>query len=253
MAASPRTLVVIATYNEIENLPRLVDEIFEYAPGVNILVIDDNSPDGTGRWCDGRCEEEPRLACLHRSGKLGLGSATMAGFRYAIEHQFDFVLTMDADFSHHPRYIPDLRQPIETADSALDVMIGSRYVPGGGIKGWPWYRLLMSRAVNTYARLLLGLNVADCSGAFRCYRVAVLEQLDLEAVRSHGYSYLEEILWLLESRGARFGEIPIIFVDRELGQTKINWREAVAAIVLILWLGVTRLLWGGSHGTSFSK
>jgi dolichol-phosphate mannosyltransferase len=181
---------------------------------------------------------------LHRAGKLGLGSATVAGFRYALEHEYDFVLTMDADFSHHPRYLPDLRGPIEAADSRVDVMVGSRYVPGGGIQGWPLHRLIMSRAVNTYSRLLLGLKVNDCSGAFRCYRSSVLNQIDLDEIRSQGYSYVEEILWLLNRQGARFREAPIVFVDRELGQTKINWREAVAAVFLILRLGIKRLLWG---------
>ncbi|MBP90039.1 MAG: glycosyl transferase [Planctomycetaceae bacterium] len=244
MADTSRTLVVVATYNEIENLPRLVDGVFEYCPDVNVLVIDDNSPDGTGEWCDQRCEGDARVACLHRAGKLGLGSATVAGFRYALEHEYEFVLTMDADFSHHPRYLPDLRGPIEVADSQVDVMVGSRYVPGGGIEGWPLHRLIMSRGINTYSRMLLGLSVNDCSGAFRCYRTSILKQIDLDEVRSCGYSYVEEILWLLDRQGARFGEAPIIFVDRELGQTKINWQEAVTAVFLILRFGIQRLLWG---------
>ncbi len=242
----PRTLVVVATYNEIENLPRLVDQIFEHAADVDILVIDDNSPDGTGRWCDDRAAEDDRLRCLHRPGKLGLGTATLAGFRAAIEQDYDFVLTMDADFSHNPRYLPSMRERIgvepETGDLPTDVVIGSRYVAGGGIDGWPWHRRIMSRMVNTYAKLLLGLSVGDCSGAFRCYRCATLAQLDFATIRSRGYSYLEEILWLLKRRGARFEEVPIVFVDRVLGQTKINWREAVMAIMIIGGLGVRGLL-----------
>lgn len=244
MAPAYRTLVVIATYNEIENLPRLIDEVFQHASDVDVLVIDDNSPDGTGDWCDERSAEDGRVACLHRPGKLGLGSATIGGFRYAIEHQYDFVLTMDADFSHHPRFIPAMRGAVEDAGSETDVAIGSRYVRGGGIAGWPPHRRVMSRAVNTYARMLLGLKVKDCSGAFRCYRVAVLKQLELDSVRSRGYSYLEEILWLLDRNGARFVETPITFVDRELGQTKINIREALLAVLLILRFGVERILWG---------
>src|SRR5688500_6417052 len=128
-----RTLITIATYNEIENLPLLVDAIWEVAPQVDILVIDDNSPDDTGPWCDERAETEPRLDCLHRSGKLGRGAAIIAGMKYSIEHDYDQVLNMDADFSHHPRYIPALLEGMETAD----VTIGSRYVPGGGVKDWP--------------------------------------------------------------------------------------------------------------------
>lgn len=242
MNAHLRTLVVVATYNEIENLPRLVEQILDIAPDVDLLVIDDNSPDGTGKWCETHALNEPRLTCRHRPRKLGLGTATLAGFREAIDQGYDFVLTMDADFSHDPKYLPAIRECVDATDQAIDVAIGSRYVPGGGIEGWPLHRRIMSRIVNTYARLLLGLSVNDCSGAFRCYRCETLKQIDFSQVRSRGYSYLEEILWLLKRRRARFGEVPIVFVDRVLGQTKINWREAVAAIVIIGGLGVRNLL-----------
>ena len=242
MNAQIRTLVVVATYNEVENLPRLVEQILAIAPDVDVLVIDDNSPDGTGDWCDRHTRDEPRLSCLHRPGKLGLGTATVAGFHAAIDGGYDFVVTMDADFSHDPKYLPAMRSRIAIEHLANDVVIGSRYVPGGGINGWPLHRRLMSRLVNTYARLLLGLSVKDCSGAFRCYRCETLRQLDLDQIRSRGYSYLEEILWLLKRRRARFDEIPIVFVDRVLGQTKINWREAVTALAVIGGLGVRNLL-----------
>ena len=167
----------MATYNEMENLPRLVEEIFRYAPEADILVIDDNSPDGTGQWCDGQRAENPRIHCLHRSGKLGLGTATIAGMKYAIEHGYRYVLNMDADFSHQPKYLPALLAGMDPPDGPpVDVMIGSRYVPGGGVEGWPLRRQLMSRAVNLYARWLLGLRPKDCSGAFRCYRTATVGQ-----------------------------------------------------------------------------
>jgi dolichol-phosphate mannosyltransferase len=234
----PRTLVTVATYNEIENLPLLVEAIFAEVPGVDLLVIDDNSPDGTGRWCDEKSAEEPRVRCLHRAGKLGLGTATIAGMRYAIEHGYDQVLNMDADFSHHPRYLPALLAGMEQAD----VMIGSRYVPGGGVKDWPLKRKLMSWGVNTYARLLLGLSPRDCSGAFRCYRVGLLKKLQFDAIRSRGYSFQEEILWLLKRAGARFGETHILFADRERGKSKINGREAIAALWVIFRLGVKNWL-----------
>jgi dolichol-phosphate mannosyltransferase len=233
------TLITLATYNEIENLPRLIDAILEAAPRVDILVIDDNSPDGTGTWCDSRAAFEPRLACLHREGKLGLGTATIAGMRYAIEHGYQFVLNMDADFSHHPRYLPALLAGMDRADGspAVDVMIGSRYVRGGAIEGWPLKRHLMSRGVNFYARWLLGLRCRDCSGAFRCYRVSRLEQIDFDAIRSRGYSFQEEILWLLKRAGATFAETPITFADRQHGASKINSQEARAALGIILTLG----------------
>ncbi len=166
----------------------------------------------------------------------------MAGFKYAIEHEYDFVLTLDADFSHHPKYIPALRAGVESDDAEIDVMIGSRYVPAGGVEGWPRRRRLMSRAINAYARWMLGLRVNDCSGAFRCYRIDTLRQLNLDSIRSRGYSYLEEILWRLHHQNARFGETPITFVDRERGQTKINTREAIFAVLWILRFGVRQWL-----------
>jgi dolichol-phosphate mannosyltransferase len=233
-----RMLVTIATYNEIENLPLLVDTIWEVAPQADILVIDDNSPDSTGKWCDERAKTEPRLHCLHRAGKLGLGTATIAGMKYAIEHDYDLMLNMDADFSHHPRYIPALLSGMESAD----VTIGSRYVSGGGAKDWPFQRRLMSWGVNTYARWLLGLRPKDCSGAFRCFRVDLLRKLDFDSIQSRGYSFQEEILWRLKRAGARFTEIPILFTDREKGQSKINSREAMAAIGIILRLGIKNWL-----------
>ena len=237
-STTQRTLITVATYNEIENLPLLVDAIWEVAPQADILVIDDNSPDGTGKWCDERAKTEKRLHCLHRSGKLGLGTATIAGMKYAIEHGYDLMLNMDADFSHHPRYIPALLAGMDKAD----VMIGSRYVPGGGVKDWPLKRRLMSWGVNTYARWLLGLRPRDCSGAFRCFRVALLRKLDFDQIRSRGYSFQEEILWHLKRAGARFAETPILFADREKGQSKINSREAWAAIGIILRLGMKNWL-----------
>jgi dolichol-phosphate mannosyltransferase len=236
--AAPRTLVTVATYNEIENLPALTAAIWQVAPQADVLVIDDNSPDGTGRWCDDRSADEPRLFCVHRAGKLGLGTATIAGMQYAIEHGYDYVLNMDADFSHHPRYIPAILAAMDNAD----VSIGSRYCPGGGTKDWPFKRRLMSWAVNTYARLLLGLKPRDTSGAFRCYRVSLLERLSFDAVVSRGYSFQEEILWRLKRLGARMSETPILFADRERGESKINQAEAFAALWIILRLGARNWL-----------
>ena len=233
-----RTLITVATYNEIENLPRLVEQILEHAPECEVLVVDDNSPDGTGRWCDEYAESHSRLGCLHREGKQGLGSAIVAGMQYAIEHGYDFVLNMDADFSHDPRYLPDLLSGMDRPDRApVDVMIGSRYIPGGGIEGWPFHRHLMSRGVNLYARWLLSLRPKDCSGGYRCYRTSLLSQLDFSTIQSLGYSFQEEILWRLKRHGARFDESPIMFVDRQLGQSKIDRGEAIAALRIILRLG----------------
>ena len=156
-----RTLVALATYNEIENLPGLIDEILRTLPSADIVVVDDNSPDGTGTWCDARAANEPRLSCLHRPGKQGLGSATLAAAQRAIDHGYDLFVTLDADWSHHPRHLPAL---IDKTTSA-DVAIGSRYIPGGAIEGWPLHRRMASRGINRLSQLLLGLPVHDLSGA----------------------------------------------------------------------------------------
>lgn len=243
MASTEKTLVTVATYNEMENLPQLIEEIFHYAPQVDVLVIDDNSPDGTGRWCEEQRATEPRLACLHRTGKLGLGTATMAGMKYAIQHDYQYMLNMDADFSHPPKYLPALLAGMNPSDGQpVDVMIGSRYVSGGGVEGWPLKRQMMSRAVNIYARLLLGLRPHDCSGAFRCYRTAMLAKLDFDAIQSRGYSFQEEILWRLKRLGARLQESPIVFVERQYGVSKINSGEATAALRIIFSLGMKNWL-----------
>jgi dolichol-phosphate mannosyltransferase len=224
-----RTLVALATYNEIENLPGLVDEILGVLPAVEVLVVDDASPDGTGRWCDERANGEPRIHCLHRAGKLGLGSATLDAFRWALARDFDTVVTMDADWSHDPQHLPEL---VAATDHA-DVAIGSRYVAGGAIVGWPWHRRWMSRTINKLSRRLLRLPICDTSGAFRAYRVAKLRELNLDGVRATGYAYLEEILWHLASRDATFAEAPITFRERRAGKSKISVREAVGKLATL--------------------
>jgi dolichol-phosphate mannosyltransferase len=239
MGQAGRTLIILATYNELENLPALVDEIEHYAPDADVLVIDDNSPDGTGAWCDARAATDPRVRCLHRPRKLGLGTALVAGMQYAIEHQYVFALSLDADFSHHPKYIPSLRAAMDGPQTPVDVMIGSRYVPGGGTRGWPRYRKWMGWAANCYARSLLGLTPSDCSGAFRCMRVETLKKLDLDSIISRGYAFPEEILWRLQRIGSRFGEFPIIFTNRQQGSSKITFGEIGAAAWTVFRLGIT--------------
>jgi dolichol-phosphate mannosyltransferase len=242
MSNAEKTLVTVATVNEMENLPSLVEEIFRYLPDADLLVIDDNSPDGTGQWCDKKGSEDPRVFCLHRPGKLGLGTAIIAGMKYAIEHGYRYVLNMDADFSHPPKILPALVAGMDPPGrEAVDVMVGSRRIPGGGVEGWGMKRHLMSWGVNFYARTLLGLKVTDCSGSFRCYRVALLEKLDFDAVRSRGYSFQEEILWHLKRLGARFGETPFVFIDRRHGQSKIDMREVLSALGIIFTLGIRNL------------
>ena len=231
-----RTLVALATYNEIENLPGLVDEILRTLPTADILVVDDNSPDGTGTWCDARAANEPRLSCLHRSGKQGLGSATLAAAKWAIDHAYDLFVTLDADWSHHPRHLPALIDKTKSAD----VAIGSRYIPGGTIEGWPLHRRMASRGINRLSQSLLGLPVHDLSGAFRAYRVAKLRELDFTCIRATGYAYLEEIIWHLARNGATFAEIPITFQERRAGRSKIGVREAASTLLTLLRLAVRR-------------
>lgn len=247
MSNVDKTLVMTATYNEIDNLPLLVADIFNHAPQVDLLVVDDNSPDGTGRWCDEQARKDPRVHCLHRSGKLGLGSAIIAGMRHSIEQGYKYLLNMDADFSHNPKYLPEIIAAMDPPDGPpVDVMIGSRYIPGGGIEGWPLKRHLMSRGVNLYTRWFLGLAPQDCSGGYRCYRVEKLARVDFDAFLSHGYSFQEEMLWHLKRLGCRFGETPILFVDRVRGSSKIDARESITALRVIFklarknWLKVDR-------------
>ena len=240
MPETRKTLIAVATYNEIENLPRLVDEIIGTVPHADLLVIDDNSPDGTGAWCDEKRAADPRIHCLHRTGKLGLGTAIVAGMKYAIEHGYELLVNLDADFSHDPAAIPKLLAEMDTPDGPADVAIGSRYIAGGRIEGWPWRRHVMSRAVNRYSRLMLQLPVSDCSGSFRCYRVARLAEMDLDRIISRGYSFFEEILWRLARRGCRMVEVPITFAERKHGRSKINFREAISAIGTITKLGFRR-------------
>jgi dolichol-phosphate mannosyltransferase len=236
--AEPRVLVSMATYNERENLPRLIQEIQGVVPTADILVIDDNSPDGTGKLVDEMAKTDPRIHALHRAGKLGLGTAILRGFGYAIEQGYDYYVNMDADFSHHPRYLPALLAGMKKHD----VMIGSRYVPGGGTTGWPLSRKIMSGGVNLLVRLLMRLPSKDNSGGYRCYRVAKLRETDLDRMLSRGYSFQEEVLYRCYRAGSRIGETPIIFEDRRAGSSKVNFREVLRSIGILLYLGIRSFL-----------
>ena len=217
----------------------LVETIRQFAPHASILVIDDNSPDGTGEVADELKATLPEIHVIHRAGKLGLGTAVVAGMKFAIEHGFDQFLNMDADFSHPPRFIP----AILAGMAEHDVMIGSRYVPGGGVEGeFNLKRKFMSTGINLYSKLLLGLKTKDNSGSFRCYRVSKLAQIDFNQVRSRGYSFMEEILFWCRMVGCRMGETPILFENRRTGRSKINKQEGLKALQIILQLGVARAL-----------
>jgi dolichol-phosphate mannosyltransferase len=226
MPSGSRLLVTLCTYNERANLPDLIPAIHEHAPEAHVLVIDDNSPDGTGRLADQLAARDSRVRVLHRPVKEGLGVATVAGFRAALENGYDLVLNMDADFSHPPATIPAL---VEAAGRA-DVAVASRYVPGGGVVGWGPQRHAMSRAINTYARLVLGLSTLDNSGSFRCYRGAALRAIKLDRVRSRGYAIQEELLFRCRQAGCTFEEVPFVFQDRTRGESKIRLADGLSAL-----------------------
>jgi dolichol-phosphate mannosyltransferase len=233
----PRVLVALPTFNEIETLPALIGEVLAVLPGADVLVVDDNSPDGTGRWCDEMATRQGRVRCLHRPAKLGLGSATLDAVRQAINDKYDILVTMDADGSHDPRHLPELVAATEKAD----VAIGSRYCAGGGIEGWPLGRRISSRALNALSCRLLRLPAHDLSGAFRAYRVTALARIDLARVESRGYAYLEELLWHLARSHATFAEIPIAFRQRRAGKSKISLSEAAGkarTIGKLTWRGI---------------
>ena len=220
---------VIPTYNEAENLPRLVEELFALdIPTLEILVVDDNSPDGTGQIADQLASQHPdRVHVLHRAGKLGLGTAYITGFQYALKQGAEYVIQMDADFSHSPSYIPQFLQAIR----GYDVVIGSRYVAGGRLdEQWGWWRYFLSWWANSvYTRLILGLKVKDATAGFKCWRRATLEGIGLDRVRSNGYVFQVEMAYLTEKLGYRFLEVPIYFEDRRIGRSKMTGRVKVEA------------------------
>lgn len=232
---TPRLLITLATFNEAENLAPLIAGIRQYAPDADILVIDDNSPDGTGKLAECLRAKDPTIHVLHRPGKLGLGTATLAAMQYAIDHDYDLMQNMDADFSHPPRFLPAILKGMATHD----IMIGSRYAPGGATENWPLSRLVVSRFVNTLVRFFFRMPIRDASGAFRCYRVSMLKNAHLERTQSRGYSFQQEVLFRCHLVGARLGESPIIFENRRAGKSKVSLKEAVRSIATILWLGVT--------------
>lgn len=219
--------VVVPTYNEAENIIQLIRLLLE-DPRCRVLVVDDASPDGTGALVADLARAEPRVGLLARPGKLGLGTAYIAGFRRALAEGAEYIFEMDADFSHDPRYLPELRA---AAENGADLVIGSRYVPGGGTTDWGLARRLISRGGNLYAGLILSLPVADATGGFRCYRRRVLEQLDLAAVRSNGYAFQIEMAYRAYRAGFRIAEVPIIFPDRRVGRSKMSRRIVIEALI----------------------
>ena len=234
-----RALVIVPTYNERFNIARLIPAILAQDPSLEILVVDDASPDGTGAIVDGIATNNPRVHVIHRDGKLGLGTAYIAGFQWALERKYDLVFEMDADFSHNPERLPEFLEAIR----ASDVVLGSRYQDGHvNVVNWPMSRLFLSYAANIYARFVTGLPIFDTTGGFKCFRRNVLESIDLNSVKSNGYAFQIEMSYRAWKRGFRLLEIPIIFVDRTEGVSKMSKkivREAIWMVWRLRWWSLT--------------
>ncbi len=235
MTEPPRVLVCIPTYDERESLPAALDRLRRAAPDVDVLVVDDNSPDGTGEYADARAATDERLHVLHRRGKEGLGAAYLAAFAWALERGYDVVCEMDADGSHPPEDLPRL---LAAVAAGADLALGSRWVPGGRVVNWPLSRRLLSRGGNAYTRIMLALPVRDATGGFRAFRADALRELDLAGVASAGYCFQVDLTWRLVRAGLTVVEVPIVFVERARGVSKMSraivaealWRVTVWAV-----------------------
>ena len=230
-----RVLVIIPTYNEAENLRQIVARVHTANPDVHVLVADDNSPDGTGKLADELATTDERVKVLHRAGKEGLGKAYLAGFAWGIEHDYDVICEMDADGSHRPEDFPALLKALVEQDA--DLVLGSRYVPGGKTVGWPKHREVLSKGGNTWVRLVTGMKLADATGGYRLFRRQTLERIELSSVASAGYTFQVDLAWRTVRAGLKVVEVPITFVERELGASKMSTNIVAEA----LW---RTTLWG---------
>jgi dolichol-phosphate mannosyltransferase len=225
-----RSLIVIPTFNERENIAELIAQVLANAPTADLLIIDDNSPDGTGQLADQLAAQDARIQVMHRAGKLGLGTAYVAGFHYAIDHGYELVFEMDADFSHDPGYLSHFYAAAENAD----LVIGSRYIQGGGTPNWSPLRKFISGGGNVFARTVLGIPIHDCTGGYRCYRVAALSKLNLDAIRAQGYAFQVEMAYNFWKSGFRWRETPIIFEDRRVGKSKMSRKIFIEAFLWVV-------------------
>lgn len=225
-----KLLVLVCTYNERENLPKLFDALRGVAPDADFLVVDDRSPDGTADWVRQQAQTDPRVALIERSGKLGLGTAIREGMKHAIQHGYEWLINLDGDLSHDPEAIVTMR----TLQNDCDLAIGSRYVEGGGMQGCSWRRILVSRCANWLARGIVGWSILDCSSAYRLYRVELLRRIELEEIQATGYGFLEEVLAMMIRAGARVIETPIVYTERQQGRSKLSVREAISTFMALL-------------------
>ena len=233
-----KAIVIIPTYNEKDNIENIVRDILSQSEEVSVLVVDDNSPDGTGRLVDSMAAADPRVNVMHRAGKMGLGSAYIEGFKYALKAGYDYIFEMDADYSHDPREIPNFLAAIKDHD----VVIGSRYIGGVRILNWPIERLMLSYSASLYTRMITGIKLIDCTSGFKCFRREVLEALDLDRVHSDGYSFQIEMSFLCQAKGFSLKEIPIVFTDRMQGHSKMNKGIVYEALVIVWLLKIKSIL-----------
>lgn len=223
-----KNVVVTPTYNEVENIKKLVSAILELSQDIDVIIVDDNSRDGTGRIADNFAKETSRVSVIHRAGKMGLGSAYVEGFRLALSKGYDNIIQMDADLSHDPKYIPDFIEAIKS----YDLVLGSRYTRGISVVNWGFKRLLLSKAANLYVRLVTGLKVSDYTGGFKCFKREVLESINLDAIHANGYSFIVETTYRTWKKGFKIGEVPIIFVDRSSGTSKLARKDVIEAFFI---------------------
>lgn len=238
-AATGRVLVAVCTYNEADNLPQLTERIFAALPQADLLVVDDNSPDGCGQWALDQATRNRQIRVIIRENQRGLGGAIKCAMQYAVDQDYTFLANLDGDLSHAPESLPQMLTLLQE-NPAIDVVVGSRYCPGGAVHGWPLRRRWMSRLVNGFAIKVLRLPVSDCSGSFRCYRVSKLSEIPPSQLVSNGYSVLEEVLIKLAAQGARMAEVPIEFQDRTSGQSKLTLGETIRSATHLIKLAVSR-------------
>ncbi len=225
-----KSLVIIPTYNELENLPRLIPVVLSQDESINLLIVDDGSPDGTGKFVKDEMQKNNRIHLLEREKKMGLGTAYIAGFKYALQNNYDFIFEMDADFSHDPNELKNFLIAIKDSD----LVLGSRYINGVRVLNWPMARLLLSFFASVYTRIITGMPVKDATGGFKCFRKKVLEAIDLDKVKSNGYTFQIEMTFKAYSKGFKVKEIPIVFIDRVKGKSKMS-KKIVREAVTMVW------------------
>lgn len=233
-----KAIVVIPTYNECENIEKMIHRLIELYPNIHILVVDDNSPDGTGKYVENKSKEDDRIHVIHRAGKLGLGTAYVAGFKHVLEKGYDYIIQMDADFSHDPKEVGNLLKEIEEND----LVIGSRYIQGVNVINWPMSRLLLSYFASIYTRVITGMPVMDATGGFKCFRSEVLKSINLDKVKSNGYSFQIEMNFKTYKKNFKIKEIPIVFTDRVEGTSKMSKKIVHEAVTMVWKLRIRSIL-----------